>query len=286
VHVVTASGLPGEVDLPAEDRMSAFPREVDQAREEGVLIHPHHTLTRVIVRDGRVAAVELAAVRKLQGRDHASHRVAFEGTERVLDADMVVPAIGEVVAPTGLEAVLRGNSFISVDEHLQVAGALGIFAGGDVLGTRGTVSAAIGDGRRAAQAIDRYLRKAAKEARPVRNPVSVDRLNLTYFDHGNRRSGAISEAADRLPELEIEEPLSEADVAAEVGRCLSCGSCSACDNCWTFCPDTAVLKSPEVTIDRSHYVFDYEFCKGCGLCARECPTGFITMVDEATGKFD
>ena len=71
-------------------------------------------------------------------------------------------------------------------------------------------------------------------------------------------------------------------VLAEAHRCLSCGDCLACDNCWTLCPDVAVLKTRDVAADGSHYVFDYGYCycKGCGLCAHECPTGYIVMQED------
>ena len=54
----------------------------------------------------------------------------------------------------------------------------------------------------------------------------------------------------------------------------------ACDNCWNLCPDSSVLKTREKASDGSHYVFDYDYCKGCGLCAHECPVGYINMIDE------
>jgi Pyruvate/2-oxoacid:ferredoxin oxidoreductase delta subunit len=71
-------------------------------------------------------------------------------------------------------------------------------------------------------------------------------------------------------------------VLAEAHRCLSCGDCLACDNCWTLCPDVAVLKTRDVAADGSHYVFDYGYCycKGCGLGAHECPTGYIVMQED------
>lgn len=285
VHVVTASGLPDDMECPPEDRMAAFTREVAQAREEGIVIHPHHTLTRVIVQDGHVTGAEISAVRKLPDAGAHMHRIAFEGTEHVIDADMVVPAIGEVVDAAGLETILGAQTFIATDAHGGVPGHPGIFAGGDALGTRGTVSASVGDGRRSAEAIVRYLRKEADGEDVTALPIGTEHLNLNYFTESARREGAVVKASDRTPDIEFEGPLSDGVAAEEVQRCMSCGDCLACDNCWTFCPDSAVLKTQGVASDGSHYVFDYEFCKGCGLCARECPTGYISMIDEAA-RFD
>jgi Pyruvate/2-oxoacid:ferredoxin oxidoreductase delta subunit len=47
-----------------------------------------------------------------------------------------------------------------------------------------------------------------------------------------------------------------------------------------LCPDSAVLKLAEAASAGAHYAFDYDYCKGCGLCARECPTGYIRMEPE------
>ncbi|MBI4124638.1 MAG: 4Fe-4S binding protein, partial [Deltaproteobacteria bacterium] len=62
----------------------------------------------------------------------------------------------------------------------------------------------------------------------------------------------------------------------EARRCLSCGNCFECDNCYGICPDNAVIKlNPG-----KHYQFNYDFCKGCGLCSAECPCHAIEMVPE------
>jgi Pyruvate/2-oxoacid:ferredoxin oxidoreductase delta subunit len=42
-----------------------------------------------------------------------------------------------------------------------------------------------------------------------------------------------------------------------------------------MCPDAAVVKLPG-----GGYRFDLDYCKGCGICAEECPTGRIGMVPE------
>ncbi|HXR23877.1 MAG TPA: 4Fe-4S binding protein, partial [Candidatus Binataceae bacterium] len=70
------------------------------------------------------------------------------------------------------------------------------------------------------------------------------------------------------------------EIRHEALRCFSCGECMACDNCWTLCPDNSVLKAQSSSNGPWHYLFDYDHCKGCGICAQECPVGFIAMVAE------
>jgi 2-oxoacid:acceptor oxidoreductase delta subunit (pyruvate/2-ketoisovalerate family) len=284
VHIVAASYRPDDPDVAASDRMAAFPREVTQAAEEGIIFHPGHTLSRLIVRGGHVTAAEITAVGKVPGRDRRVRRVTFEGTENVIPADLVVPAIGEVVDPAGFEMLVRSNGFIAAGAHGGVDGNPGLFAGGDALGNRGTVTAAIGDGRQAAIAIERYLSGDPDAAvEPAPDVVGADRLNLRYFLPGVRHEGAVMPVTRRAADHEIESGLAVPVLREEAARCLSCGNCLACDNCWTFCPEPAVLKTPVATADGSRYLFDYDYCKGCGICARECPTGFIRMEDEPAG---
>jgi 2-oxoacid:acceptor oxidoreductase delta subunit (pyruvate/2-ketoisovalerate family) len=53
--------------------------------------------------------------------------------------------------------------------------------------------------------------------------------------------------------------------------------CVNCLLCWIYCPDSAVLLDGTTLVG-----FDYAFCKGCEICAEMCPTGAVTMVDEAS----
>jgi len=48
---------------------------------------------------------------------------------------------------------------------------------------------------------------------------------------------------------------------------------AACHLCWLYCPDGVITKDirPQINL---------EYCKGCGICAEECPTGAITMQEE------
>ncbi len=48
--------------------------------------------------------------------------------------------------------------------------------------------------------------------------------------------------------------------------------CIRCGLCWLYCPDMAIVRTED-----DHFQADLEYCKGCGICARECPVGCIAM---------
>jgi 2-oxoacid:acceptor oxidoreductase delta subunit (pyruvate/2-ketoisovalerate family) len=138
----------------------------------------------------------------------------------------------------------------------------------------------VGDGRRAALAIVQQLRGLAAPTAIPRGVADIAHLNLHYYEHHPRQEAVVLAAGQRVCHEEVEGGLDGTQAAVEAKRCLSCGNCMACDNCWTLCPDSSVLKTQDMATDGSHYVFDYDYCKGCGLCAKECPTGYIAMQPE------
>src|SRR5579885_205100 len=278
VHVITFQALPGAAAVP--DAMSAVAREIRQAVEAGVIIHDHRGIRRLIMRGEKLEAVEMVHMRAMDDYGRGGRLVAFEGTETILKADEVSPAIGQEVNSAGFESVIGRGPFFHADRFGRLADHAGIFAGGDACGAAGTVSGAIGDGRRAARAIEAYLRGTAPPEQAVIEPIAYRHLNLSYFNHAPRAAAPILSASERSAGNEIESSISQAGVHAEAERCFSCGECMACDNCWTLCPDNSVLKLAGAPPGRDRYVFDYEHCKGCGICAHECPAGFIMMIDE------
>lgn len=278
VTLVTASALPGPDTDPA-DLINVVPRELVEAAEEGIEIIEHATINRLIMRGSKTTGVEIASLKKIKGADGRKRRVTFEGTERILDADMVVPCIGEKVDPEGLEMLLHGGAYLSPNGDSGQLGDANIYALGDARGDRGTVAGAIGDGRNAVAAISAQLAglTSQSETQPV---LAADMLNAVYFEASPRTLAPTLPVKDRGFNTEIEGDIGRAAAMAEALRCMSCGNCLGCDNCWSLCPDGAVIKTIEATEDGSHYVFDLDYCKGCGICAAECPSGFIQMEPE------
>ena len=108
-------------------------------------------------------------------------------------------------------------------------------------------------------------------------PATFDRLNTWYFADAPRTRRLELERVRRQSTFdEVVVGLTQENALFEARRCLSCGSCFGCDNCFGVCPDNAVHKLTEP----GTYAFDYDFCKGCGICAQECPCGAIDMVAE------
>ena len=124
------------------------------------------------------------------------------------------------------------------------------------------VTQAIGMGERAALEIDRWLRGAAAAEQAPLPAVPFSAINTFYHPGASRVAGGREAAAD------LEQAL------AEAARCFSCGECTFCDNCFNYCPDMAVRRV------NGGYAIAGDYCKGCGLCVRECPTGSIVMQEE------
>ncbi len=52
------------------------------------------------------------------------------------------------------------------------------------------------------------------------------------------------------------------------------GKCVKCLICWIYCPEGCIVW------DGSKVLVNYDYCKGCGICAHECPVKAVTMVTE------
>ena len=141
-----------------------------------------------------------------------------------------------------------------------------------------SVTAAIGHGSRAARHIDGWLSGAAPEPAVRPEIATFDTLNTWYYADAPRTHRAQLDRARRESTFdEVVQGLDEGTALFEARRCMSCGSCFGCDNCYGVCPDNAVLKIGRPGED---YLIDLDYCKGCGICVHECPSGAIQMFPE------
>ena len=97
--------------------------------------------------------------------------------------------------------------------------------------------------------------------------------NTWYYSDAPRTHRPVLDAARRASTFdEVVQGLDESTALFEARRCLSCGNCFGCDNCYGVCPDNAVLKTGD---PGQPYLIDLDYCKGCGICVHECPSGAI-----------
>ncbi len=151
--------------------MPARIEEVNHAEEEGIEFHFLTVPTRYLADDkGRVRAME--CLRMELGEPDASGRrrpVPVPGSEFTTEVDLVVVAVGQSPNPLipqttpGLTVGKWGN--IEVDPATMAASLPGVFAGGAIVRGGATVILAMGDGRAAAAAMDRYLKEDPGRAR-------------------------------------------------------------------------------------------------------------------------
>jgi NADPH-dependent glutamate synthase beta subunit-like oxidoreductase len=147
------------------DKMQANKHEIEQALAEGIAILGGLVPVGVVKdKDGRATALRVAECEaKMSGGK--LEIIKKEGSERDIEADLIVSAIGQAVDFTGLEEFDNGRGTISADKNYQVQGKAGVFAGGDVLRPH-LLTTAIGHGSIAAEGIDRFLNGEEQEKRP------------------------------------------------------------------------------------------------------------------------
>jgi 2-oxoacid:acceptor oxidoreductase delta subunit (pyruvate/2-ketoisovalerate family) len=252
------------------EKMPAHDFEVQEALEEGIMIKWLSTIKRM--EDAGTLTVEKM---KLDEKGFPQPTGEFE----TLEADSLVLALGQDVDLSLLDNVpglAIADGVVKVDANMMT-GYAGIFAGGDMVPSERTVTVAIGHGKKAARHIDAWLRGGRYEAPPKHELASADRLNTWYYADAPQSVQPALDLVRRQSTFdEVVGGLDEGNALFEARRCLSCGNCFECDNCYGVCPDNAVIKLGP----GKRFEFNYDYCKGCGVCAAECPCGAIKMVPE------
>lgn len=267
--------------------MPAISEEIEELMAEGIEIAFLATPVEVVRENGSMKGVNCIKM-QLGKPDESGRRrpEPIKGTEYFIEADTVVTAIGETADLSFLPEEIKAKTSWNIPaDELGRTFEEKLYAGGDVADGAGTVTAAIGYGRRAALAIDANLHGAVIPDNAATSPSLRDRqthvvrfeeLNTAYFQDVPRLEPPGLPVEDRIKSFdEVRQGFTEEEIIREAGRCFSCGSCPACDNCMIFCPDAAI--SRVVNDDHQLYIVDTEYCKGCGICASECPRACIVM---------
>ncbi len=213
--------------LESRETMPATDDEISQSEEEGIVIYPARSSTRIACENGIITGVEFLDVQSLSFDEDNNPEIETVGnSEHIIEADTVIFAIGQrpVILP-GFEIETEYNCLIPVDSFSQCDSREGVFATGDAVNGTSSVIKAIASGRKAAIAIDRYLggngiidEKLAAEAEPdqvlgcIEGFASMHRLEESRIPVEERVGSFIKVIRDT----------GEESITYESERCLQC----------------------------------------------------------------
>lgn len=213
--------------LESRETMSASDDEISQSEEEGIVIYPARSSTRIIGENGNINGVEFLNVASLSFDEDKNPEIeTVANSEHIIAADTVIFAIGQrPVIPPGFELETHAGNLISVDSFSQCESREGVFATGDAVNGTSSVIKALASGRNAAAAIDRYLggkgiidEKLVAEVEPekvlgcIEGFASMHRLEESRIPVGERLGSFTKVVKDT----------DEAAITGESERCLQC----------------------------------------------------------------
>jgi NADPH-dependent glutamate synthase beta subunit-like oxidoreductase/ferredoxin len=289
--------------------------ELGETEREGVRMEFLASPVEVVGEEGHVTGVRF--VRNKLGEPDASGRrspVPIEGSDFVIKADTVIPAVSQAADNTFLPVeasfeINRGR--IKVDPGTYATNVRGVFACGDFVTGPTTLIEAAGHGKKCAFAVDRYLsgRATVDVDANVRIISSWRHEMPEFYDVLPRVHVPMVQLQARMPSTDphvnfntpVEKGYTTSQAVTESTRCLMCNyniwfdpfRCVLCGACADVCPEGVIhmidinqMKAegalPEL-VDAYGWeqggamVLDEERCIRCALCVKRCPFDAITM---------
>ncbi|MDP8203342.1 MAG: FAD-dependent oxidoreductase [Candidatus Tenebribacter mawsonii] len=296
----TAARLGANVTLVyrrTRQEMPAEAYEVDAAEEEGIKFHFLTNPVENIGKKGMLKSIKMEKMRLGEPDDSGRRRPEPTGEFFKEDYGTVIAAISQkpeisfVVKKAnqikGKELPLTKWDTVLADEESQFTGLGNIFAGGDFRRGPATAIEAIADGRKAAEAIHRFLNN-----QPMIDPIKlfdskkenklkdIDPKEFEQYEEIPRFKMPELESKLRVSNFkEVETGFEEEDARAEADRCLECG-CNVNESCdlrsyatkYNINVDLFMGGKNKHPIDDSHPFIrrDANKCINCGRCVRIC----------------
>ncbi len=300
-----------------KEEMPVDPRELEQVEEEGIKVYYLTQPIEVLSRDGvNVSAVRCIRNRLGEpDMDGRRRPVPIEGSEFDLEIDFLIPAVSQSpdisFLPEEIGLEISKWDRLAVHPETFETNVQGIFAGGDFVTGPRDVIRVIADGRKAALSIHAYLSGEAVEKRPAYfTPVSALEIHPDLEKIPRQKINTIPIEERNSMEKEVELGFSKEGSIKEALRCLKCHlftifdrtKCILCGGCVDICPKVCLrlARLDEIEGDEKLSILvkslygvsleeaeklhiatvmmkDESRCIQCGLCAKRCPTGAITL---------
>jgi NADPH-dependent glutamate synthase beta subunit-like oxidoreductase len=275
--------------------MPADKEEVEQAQEEGINFDFLTVPIAVEIEGSCLSGLHCLRARLVskQGSERKFPK-PIEGSDFLMEADVVICAIGQKVEQGCMEALQdlewTRRSTIHTNMATGETSMAGVFSAGDCVTGPATVIEAIGGGKRAAEAIERYLSGMPQPKVP---PVPIRRGRIDWLEVPSSTKMTLKRPEMPLLNIDrrrttfqqVELGYPENAVREEARRCLRCDICLRCGKCVEICRDKMKVDA----LQMGYFDFDHpvqtdfrvtaERCIACGACAANCPTGAMHMED-------
>src|SRR5579863_8010457 len=254
------------VCLERRHEMPAALEEVEEAELEGIVLHDGQGPKRVLGQNGKVVGLETVRTKAVFDSAGKFNPTFEENSESVIECDTVILAVGQaprldfLTPEDGIE--ISGRGLIVADRDNLMTTAPGVFAGGDcVFGPRLIIDS-VGDGKRIAAGIDRFL--TGRERAEPEIEIEVLEHHRMFDDFMNLRREPIPMLPlDRRTGItEVEVGYDEASAMREARRCLRCwintvfegnepdgSQCVLCGGCVDVCPESCIQLVPLENIE-------------------------------------
>lgn len=212
----------------SQEEMPAYAEEIEEALEEGVILHTLTNPIEILTRDGKVAGIKCNTNRLGAFDSTGRRRPEAEDKTFIIDAEQVIMAIGstlntdEILDGVPIETVQKG-SIIKINPDNGQTSIPWIFSGGDSATGPLTVIKAVAGGEKAAVGIDQFLtgknhafwQKEKKNDTffdPEADPIQLPRQKITLLPSQRRKHNFD----------EVEQVWVESEAVRQASRCLRC----------------------------------------------------------------
>jgi NADH-quinone oxidoreductase subunit F len=215
-----------------KEEMPAWEKDIDEAIEEGIVINPMWAPKQIMHQDGKVTGIEFVRSMTVFDEEGRSSLGVDEDVTQMVEADTIIISIGQapdisfLSKDSQLERALWGS--LVVDENSLATNIPGVFAGGDFTTGPGIVINAIALGRRAALAIDKYLKgekgrvEIVDEKTAMREDIGLA-LDEETAEERPRIKIQVEKPEERVRDFrEVEKGFTEEEIHREAMRCLRC----------------------------------------------------------------
>jgi NADH-quinone oxidoreductase subunit F len=215
-----------------KEEMPAWEKDIEEAVEEGIVINPLWAPKLIIHEGGKIKGIEFVRSMTVFGENGQSHLSVDEDITQVVEAEAIIISIGQapdisfLSKDSQLERALWGS--LVVDENSLATNIPGVFAGGDFTTGPSIVINAIASGRRAALAIDKYLRgekgrvEIIDEKTIMREDIGLA-LDEETTEEKPRIKVQVEKADERVRDFrEVEKGFTGEEAYQEAMRCLRC----------------------------------------------------------------